>query len=144
MDNGKCANCGSEFKRINKNIKKFCTRRCRDMVRNRNHVIKSPLSGLTTGTSGAISELMVSCQMLKSGYSIFRAVSPSCFCDLIAVKGKDIFRVEVTTGTKYKNGKVYHYKRDFYKFDILGVIIHADSSIAYFKSDGKELSKMEI
>jgi hypothetical protein len=38
--------------------------------------------------------------MLKRGYSVFRTVSPSSFCDVIAVKAEECLFIEVRTGYK--------------------------------------------
>ncbi len=45
-----------------------------------------------------MSELLVSVDLMKKGYSVFRSISPACFCDLIAIKEGEIMKVEVRTG----------------------------------------------
>ena len=61
--------------------------------------------GITCATIGAISELMVSADLLKKGYEVFRAVSPSCSCDLAILRDT--------------------------KADIIAIVIHKESSIVY-------------
>jgi len=61
---------------------------------------------LSTGKVGAIGELRTSADLLSRGYEVFRAVSPACSCDLIALKGDNKLRIEVRTGWKANNGKL--------------------------------------
>jgi len=57
------------------------------------------------GTIGAISELSVACHLMNLGYDVFRSLSPHASCDLVAIKGQRVLRIEVkTAGTKY--GKI--------------------------------------
>ncbi|SRR6266481_7253395 len=53
---------------------------------------------IPNGSVGALAELVVSADLLSKGFSVFRALSPSCFCDLIAVKGNKSLKIEVRTG----------------------------------------------
>ena len=53
---------------------------------------------ISSGSVGAMSELFVCGELLRKGYSVFRSLSPSCFCDLIAIKGKETLTIEVRTG----------------------------------------------
>ena len=53
---------------------------------------------LSTGTAGALGELIVSAELFKLGYNVFRALSPACPYDLIAEFGRVLYRVEVRTG----------------------------------------------
>ncbi|SRR5258706_3016761 len=62
---------------------------------------------VSTSTAGAICELIASADLLKKGYEVFRAVSSSCSCDLIAMKEKKYIRVEVRKGSVGKNGTLY-------------------------------------
>lgn len=55
-------------------------------------------TGLDNGTAGAVSELRAAADLLSRGYEVFRALSPTCSCDLIAFKNSRIIRVEVRTG----------------------------------------------
>lgn len=45
---------------------------------------------------------MVAADLLAKGYEVFRAVSPSCSCDLAILRDGKLTRVEVRTG--YRNG----------------------------------------
>jgi hypothetical protein len=70
------------------------------------------------GRTGAASELVVCVDLIRRGYDVFRAVSAQCCCDLIAVKGINVLRVEVRTahGTKGMSAS----KRGHY--DVLAVV----------------------
>ncbi|MGH7745478.1 MAG: hypothetical protein ACREQ5_11910 [Candidatus Dormibacteria bacterium] len=78
---------------------KVCLKACR------NALAKTPASAyphLCTNAIGAIGELRVSVDLLAKGYEVFRAVSPSSSCDLIAIKNGRSLRLEVRTGRVYR------------------------------------------
>jgi hypothetical protein len=75
---------------------------------------------LATATIGAIGELAVSIFLLKKGMAVFRAISPACKCDLVAIKGNSIYRIEVTTGQPTQRGTSIPY-HDPSNYDILAV-----------------------
>lgn len=64
--------------------------------------------GLPTNTIAAISELSVGADLLKKGYYVFRALSMASYCDLIAIKENKIYQVEVRTGYKSIDGKLFY------------------------------------
>jgi hypothetical protein len=77
---------------------------------------------ISPGTVGAIAEMIVSAQFLSNGYSVFRALSQSCFCDLIVIKGTTIKRVEVRTGYRYPStGKLSFPKKTHGEIDLFAV-----------------------
>lgn len=57
-----------------------------------------------SGTAGAMCELLVACDLLKRGYHVFRAVSPSCPCDLLVMREGLSARVEVRKVTRRIDG----------------------------------------
>mgnify|MGYP001583111747 CR=1 FL=1 len=88
---------------------------------------------ISTGTLGAIQELIVAEDLLSSGYAVFRAVSPACSCDLVRLKDGKLERVEVTTGQITSLGKrtfPIHNPKDY---DIIAVV-WPDRLISYFPS----------
>jgi len=93
-----CEICSKKVKSVQPN-KKTCSREC---MQKRNSIItgrySSRLTNLSSGTVGAISELLVCSDLMKKGYSVFRALSASCFCDAIAMKGDETLKVEIRTG----------------------------------------------
>jgi hypothetical protein len=73
-----------------------------------------------TGHTGAASELVVCVDLIRRGYDVFRAVSPQCSCDLIAMKGINVFRVEVRTSQVLPNKKMRASRHG--KYDILALV----------------------
>lgn len=61
--------------------------------------------GLNPGDSGALAELIVTADLMRRGWHVFRAVSPASPCDLVIVRGSTIRRVEVKTARKTTLGK---------------------------------------
>lgn len=96
----KCVECGNGFKGTLKQNR--CSKAC--VLENEKYI--KPYPGLPTGTVGAIQELRVSIDLMANGYEVFRAISPSCSCDLLALKNGKMFDVEVRTGYERKNGWV--------------------------------------
>jgi hypothetical protein len=76
-----------------------------------------------TATVGAVNELRVSADLLLKGYNVFRALSPSCPCDLLILKNGSTLRVEVTTANYAASGRIIHNKQgDTHKFDVLAIV----------------------
>lgn len=77
---------------------KFCSPDCKK----RNYAEKTgrfvQKDELPSGTVGAITELAVAAFLMQHGYAVFRALSPMCFCDLIAIKDATVLNVEARTG----------------------------------------------
>ena len=76
-------------------------------------------------------ELKVSYDLLKKGYEVFRAQSPSCSCDLLILdKGKPM-RVEVRTGYRLKSGALSYpsNRLSSEKYDVMAVV--TDNEIIY-------------
>jgi Holliday junction resolvase-like predicted endonuclease len=75
---------------------------------------------LPFGSTGAAKELVVCAYLLEQGFEVFRSVSPSATCDLIAMlRGStELIRIEVKTAYTRKNGGVVFQapkeKRHFY------------------------------
>ena len=88
------------------------------------------------GTKGAIGELRVCSDLLSKNFAVFRSVSPSSSCDLVALKNGICYRIEVTYATVYKrrDGEVRLLvkERDNSKYDILALIV--DNEIVYTPS----------
>ena len=86
--------------------RRYCSNECRDKWNNR----RSQYNGLATATVGAIQELRVAADLLKKGYEVFRALSPSCSCDLLIKKNNRSVGVEVRTAYQRKDGHLYYTK----------------------------------
>ena len=85
--------------------------------------------GISSGTIGAMHELIVAADCLKNGLSAFRSVDPYCKVDFLILKGMSPFRLEVTTGSMYGD-KIQHPTKELYRFDILAVVFR-DWQIRY-------------
>lgn len=130
-----CKKCDKVF-RQKVGIQEYCTNECRESAR----VRIAAYDGVSTGKVGAVSELIISADLLKHGYNVFRAVSQSCDCDLIIEKKGKLFKVEVTGGYLNRLGKLNrptHKLKDQHKFDILAIYIHKTSEIQYVTNDQK-------
>lgn len=97
-------------------------------------------SKLAPSTIGALSELHVVNDLLIRGFYVFRAVSPSCVCDLVAVhKSGECFRVEVKTGTTDASGKIRHSVAMHNNFDWMAIVsgnIKSGAKIYYVTRNG--------
>jgi hypothetical protein len=80
--------------------KRFCSLRCARAFGLSNAELTFLTTNrpyMSTGNTGAISELVVCTDLLQKGYDVFRALSPSSACDLVALKNGQCYRVEVKT-----------------------------------------------
>lgn len=75
----------------------------------------------------------MSADLMLRGLSVFRALSPSCPCDLVILKGAEMFRVEVRTGYVGLSGNVSCSMRDADrgKSDVLAIVLRSSHSIEY-------------
>lgn len=101
-----CAVCGNAIlgPRL-RNGAKTCSTACHQK---RVYRFGSPLhqKGISTGTIGAVSELLVAADLMSKGYEVFRALSPASSCDLAILKNGALLRVEVRTMTLTRTGKL--------------------------------------
>lgn len=101
IEKRKCRTCNGEFQSATSR-KLYCSSKC---VPNNKPPVVFP--NLSSGTMGAVSELIVAAKLLTQGWSVFRSVSPNCFCDLVAFKeGEKPRFVEVRTGQITKKGDI--------------------------------------
>jgi hypothetical protein len=121
----KCVSCGESFM-----AKMYNSKYCFKCIVSK----QTPYKNLKTGTVGAIGEIMVSADLMKKGYEVFRALSPSCSCDIAILQNKKLLRVEVKTGYKNPDEKITPFnslKTKEKKFDILAIVIHRTNEIVY-------------
>jgi hypothetical protein len=99
---------------------KWCSDECKSAQRRRS----SPV--VATGTQGAISELLVSIDLMRRGLPVFRALSQACMCDLMVVVEGRPLRIEVRTGSLSDTnpGRMWTSvsDRDAGRFDVLAVV----------------------
>lgn len=131
-----CIGCDKSFETA-KTAQKYCTQKCRTFHKQieRNSLNKS--IGLSTGTVGAIAELMACVDLMKNGYDVFRAMSPASNCDILAMKGDEIRFYEIRTGHYYISGdkkKLNWPNRNTNGKEII-VITHSDNKVHYVSNN---------
>jgi len=96
------------------------------------------LKDIPTGTVGAIGEMVVAVDLMKKGYSVFRALSPHCFCDLVAYRGNDSYKIECRTGYRnIRTDSISFPKTIRDGVDIFAVYVMSDDKVYYFGRDGQ-------
>lgn len=93
-------------------------------------------NGVNPGKTGAIVELAVAVDLLRRGFDVFRALSPSCSCDLVALKPGLVLRIEVRTMIYYEKGQRCYATapKDTSKFDVLAAWDPIKETIQYIPS----------
>lgn len=132
--NPTCVQCDVVFNSIHPNTK-TCSSECRNI---RNNIIsgRKSKSDMPCGTVGAVSEMAIAIDLMRNGYSVFRALSPACFCDLIACKDDKTLKIECRTGYRHPFSNKIHYPKKMYaEIDLLAVFVHHDTEIHYFSSE---------
>lgn len=95
---------------------RYCSAECR-----RTAYLGAPLPTLSSGTVGAIQELRVCVDLMARGFHVFRAMSPSCPCDLVAwdPEGR-VLRIEVKTAWRHPtSGALHRGTVDRNRFDVV-------------------------
>lgn len=122
-----CQHCNAPLSEAKRRRRaKFCSRGCNNAKWKLGYRALNPRPNVPTGTRGAISELAVSADLLRKGHAVFRALSPSCSCDLVVLTpGNTLLRIEVTTGARNVTGAGIQYPpKKHERHDILAVVLH--------------------
>jgi hypothetical protein len=84
-------------------------------------------------TVGAIAELAVAVDLMRRGFSVYRALSPASDCDLAVVKDQQLLRVEVKAGTRQGENSYRANVRPEQegKFDVLAIYLPAENLVVY-------------
>lgn len=134
-----CVRCGKEIPTSRTTHQstpvKYCSRVCcasATKEKYRQQTGRSEWEKISPGKSGAVSELVVSADLLTRGYEVFRAVAQDGSCDMIILKNGSLQRVEVRTGYKTDDGKIKATttRLDPKKYDVLAIVI-AGREICY-------------
>jgi hypothetical protein len=98
---------------------------------------------LSPGTKGALNELIVTTDLLSKGYEVFRSVSPSTSCDLVAQKFGILTRIEVRSGYMTDSGKLtFKYDLVDYKHsDTIAVVLNT-GDIHYLSPEEAKTNKL--
>lgn len=100
---------------------------CNNCKSRRNITDMYPVNNVTIG---AASEIAASYDLMLKGYDVFRALSPSSMCDLVAIKNNKAIKVEVRSGTYLANGDVTYIKSN--RADVVMVVSYPDKQIRYY------------
>lgn len=131
-----CTHCHSPIPKVRQNAQtKYCSITCRRHKHNQDYKFANGRSvDLPSGIVGAIAELTVCADLLNKGYEVFRSVSQSCSCDMVAMKNGELKRVEVSSGWTSLDGKHYdtgNKIKEQHKYDLLAIYYHRDNTIVY-------------
>jgi hypothetical protein len=116
-----CEKCGEDFESLRQR-QKFCGPKCRAEHDKEQWYKVNPPKGMATATTGTVSELVVAVDLLRRGFSVFRAMSPACNCDLAVLSDGRLCRVEVKTAYITKSGELTHPTVDCSRFDVLALV----------------------
>ncbi len=84
----------------------------------------------STGTLGAIHELLAAADLMRRGYHVFRALSPHCPSDLLIYRAGTALRVQVRTAQMPDPAsRILQFSlkaRDRGTFDLLALVVRGD------------------
>lgn len=120
MEQRICPQCDGPLRNVQDN-KRFCSRRCAALHKG---IKGKPRQKAHNSRTGAFSELVVSIDLLRRGYHVFRALNPDACCDLVAVKDEQVLRIEVRTAVLNKNGVVQTNRKGSY--DVFAAVVDRD------------------
>lgn len=108
-ETGECRTCGLILSaRKNRRRARYCSQECRTKHLALRYRANNPEPTISSGTRGAISELVVCADLMSRGFEVFRALSPHTSCDLAVLLGGRLVRVEVRTGTRGLDGTLHY------------------------------------
>lgn len=117
-----CLQCQRPIDADKRKHAKYCSKHCRS--KHYGERIGIIGTGLAPATTGALAELLISADLLKRGYEVFRALSPSCSCDLMVLKDGKTIRVEVKTAYRNKiSGNIMRSPVKPGAFDLVAMVI---------------------
>ena len=129
-----CEFCNKPLFLRSREDKKYCS----DFCKNKAYKIKiGVLNGrerfnTSNGTTGAMGELAVAIDLLQKGYEVFRAISQSTSCDLIACKkNAKPLKFEVRSGVRNAITQKISFtknKNDIGNSDHYAVVVWTDNS----------------
>ena len=135
-----CDHCGdplpwSRLNAANRDRIRFCSKQCSQAHFKQQMKAAAGTehwARLSPGTSGALAELVACADLMARGYEVFRAQSPSCSCDVVAIRDGKVHRVEVRSGYKHQDGTIHTAltRLDPAKYDVLA-IVHAGREVVY-------------
>lgn len=121
-----CPTCDTVFPALK--WQKYCSPPCRPTVQRPQW---DSDRSIDTATKGSIGELAVSVDLMQKGYTVFRALSPSAFCDLIAIRLDSALYIEVRTGFTLE-GRLYFPKNHQDGVNCFAVRDRTTGALSYF------------
>lgn len=137
---GICRGCGTVFvRRASHQV--YCGVGCRNLVYDSlrdvpAHVREFSSGSVASATVGAVGELAVAADLMRRGFVVFRALSPACLCDLLALVNGCAVRIEVRTGRRTVDGEWFAPigRRDLGRQDVFALVTH-DGVVEYCPGD---------
>lgn len=129
-----CGFCEKPILVPNLKGRKFCSSRCRQQNATAERKKQNPhIGSVSRNHLGAASEMVVAADLLRRGYPVFRSMTHQSPFDLVVMVGSKLYRVEVKTGYKDRNGRIYSghtfEKALVGRFDVLAEVVGAE--VAY-------------
>jgi hypothetical protein len=95
---------------------------------------------ISHSTLGALRELLVASDLMRKGYQVFRALSPSSTCDLVGIRPDGVVeRIEVTTGQPTENSVGFTWSdHPTDRFDLLAIVLRDTNEIKYLPAHSVE------
>lgn len=125
----RCKECGGAIRGKKYPNRMFCGLPCQQAFARRAHRELNPPLESNKGTTGAISELVVSADLMARGFEVYRALSPNSSCDLAVIAQGRLLRVEVRTGFRRKDGSLSCDDHGIY--EVLAVVSRDRTEILY-------------
>jgi hypothetical protein len=108
--------------------KRFCNRKCYNKRNQQLASLKNVKLPVPCYVVGTISEYRVCVDLMAKGFEVFKNICLQGRCDLVILKDKKTYTLEVTTGFYSFNGSIQHPKKWKEKtWDFLAVVTtHGD------------------
>jgi hypothetical protein len=140
-----CLNCSQPFdptklvRKGNSNTAriKYCSKSCRRAYRLKVYGRQGSFN-LPTGTIGAMAELAAAQDLLKRGYEVYRALSPSCSGDLLAEKQGKTFKLEVRTAYRHSISKKIFCSFKSVRSQVVALVLFDENSVEYVTYPDRE------
>jgi hypothetical protein len=114
--------------------KRYCSSGCQRKAYSQSSRHSAHVDTIPFGNRGAVGELSVCVDLLQRGFEVFRSVSAHASCDLIAIQGELVYRVEVRSAwMNTDSGRVYVNNRGAGRQDILA--IYTAEGVSYLNPD---------
>lgn len=113
-----CINCDQPIpQEKQRRHARYCCRACSQEYNLRKYHATAPRWGLPTPVIAAMSELVCATDLMRLGWDVYRAVAWTASCDIVAIKGNTVLRVEVRTAAVLKDDKLTSAKNG--RYDVL-------------------------